>query len=130
LATDLNVIVLNGRLTQNAETKDVGEQTVTEFRLAYTQRVKSEDVSGFINCSMWGHGGVVQYLVKGKQVSITGSLRFREWQAQDGSKRSVHEVSVRDVQLLGEKKDVAPEPSKPVGSSAGDEEIPFGPSII
>jgi single-strand DNA-binding protein len=127
LATDLNVIVLNGRLTQNAETKDVAAHKVTEFRLAYTQRIKGEDVSGFINCSMWGHEGIAQYLVRGKQVSITGSLRFREWQAQDGSKRSVHEVSVRDVQLLGEKKDVPAAGATPTNE---DSEIPFGPSYI
>jgi single-stranded DNA-binding protein len=63
--------------------------------------------------------------VKGKQVSITGSLRFREWQGQDGSKRSVHEVSVRDVQLLGEKKDVPAAGAIPVATPGADEEIPF-----
>ena len=131
MAQDLNVVVLNGRLTKDPETRDVGEQKVTEMRLAFTSRQKGEEVSNYVNLVMWGSEGVLPYLNRGKQVSITGSLRFREWQSQDGTRRSVHEVIVRDLQLLGgDPKGETSTPSKPVGSSGGDEDIPFGPSVI
>jgi single-strand DNA-binding protein len=33
-----------------------------------------------------------QYLTKGRSVAVTGRLLYREWKAQDGSKRSKHHV--------------------------------------
>jgi single-strand DNA-binding protein len=122
VASDLNVVVLNGRLTKDPETRDIGEQKVTRMRLAFTSRAKGEDVSNFIDLDMWGNEGVLQYLHKGKQISIVGSLRFREWQSQSGERRSNHEVVVRDLQLMGgDPKSEPREASKP----GVDEEIPF-----
>ena len=126
---DLNVFVMNGRIATDPETRDVGEQKVMEFRLACdTSRKKDDDSTLWITGIVWNAGGKAPYLTKGRKVSCTGNLRSREWQAQDGSRRSVIEYVIRDIDPFfatpkGE--------SKPVGSSGGDgDEIPFGPSYI
>jgi single-stranded DNA-binding protein len=98
LMADLNVWVMNGRIASDPETKTVGDQQVTEFRVACdTSRKKDEDAAVFITCVLWGRDGILPWLAKGKKVSCTGSLRQREWQAQDGGKRSVIEYVLRDI---------------------------------
>jgi single-strand DNA-binding protein len=128
MAADANGLFLVGRLTKDAESKQIGDNTVHEFRLAFTTREKAggdwTDKSNYVNVAYWGSEKMGQYLVRGKQVAITGSLVYREWQSQDGSKRSVNEVRARDVQLLGGDRTgdggATPAPKPPV-----DEEIPF-----
>lgn len=150
MAQDTNTLVLVGRLTKDAETKELpsGAQVV-EFRLAFTSRVKRgeawEDESGYVSVSYFARSEkLAGWLVKGKQVAVTGRLRFREWQAADGSKRSTLDVLANDVQLLssGEFRhtDDAPQsdlpgewgslPSTPIPSSWVGEDIPFAPSYI
>jgi single-strand DNA-binding protein len=138
MAQDTNVVVLVGRLTRDAESKTLPSGAeVLDMRVAFTSRVKRgeawEDESGYVNVSHFARSDrLAGWLVKGKQVAITGRLRFREWEAGDGSKRSVVEVLANDIQLLGGK-DAAPAgggdlpgdwgtlPSEPVT----DDSVPF-----
>lgn len=41
-----------------------------------------------------------EHLRKGRLVAFSGRLQYREWQAQDGSRRSRHEVLADEVQFL------------------------------
>lgn len=107
MAQDANGIFLVGRLTADAESKEIGDNTVTNFRLAFSTREKQNgewgERSNFVGCSLWGSAGVVPYLTKGRQVAVTGSLVWREWGEGD-KRRSVNEIRVRDLQLLAEGK--------------------------
>ena len=131
MAADANGLFIVGRLTKDAESKEIGENTVTEFRLAFSTREKRggewADHSNYIGCSMWGSTGVIPYLTKGRQVAITGSLVYREWE-KEGQKRSVNEVRVRDLQLLGEGKGAGS--GGGVSAPTADDSIPFAPSYI
>src|SRR5439155_22440944 len=42
-----------------------------------------------------------QYLTKGRQVYIEGSLQTREWDDQEGNKRKTTEIRARDMVMLG-----------------------------
>jgi single-strand DNA-binding protein len=76
-----------------------------------------------------------QYLSKGRPVAVDGRLDWREWQAQDGSKRESVEIVAESVQFLGSRGDGSGEPQfVPAGaaaesadfpSSAADDDIPF-----
>jgi single-strand DNA-binding protein len=90
----------------------------------------------FITCVLWGRDGILPWLAKGKKVSCTGSLRQREWQAQDGGKRSVIEYVLRDIDPFfanpkGEVRETQPTPA-PAGAMPADDsyDIPFAPSVI
>lgn len=125
---DANGLFIVGRLTKDAESKEIGEHTVHEFRLAFTTREKVSgewsDKSNFIGVSYWGSPKMAEYLVKGKQVAVTGSLVYREWQSQDGSRRSVNEIRARDIQLLGGQQ-AAETPVKQAVPDESNDDIPF-----
>ena len=48
-----------------------------------------------------------QYLKKGSQVYIEGSLRTRKWQGQDGQDRYTTEIVADELQMLGGRPDNA-----------------------
>lgn len=105
--SDTNVVILIGRLTRDAELKGTqAGQSVCKFGLAVNRRKKSGDQwveeASFFDVVYWGKGGeaVAQYLVKGKQVAVEGSLHQDRWE-QDGQNRSKVEIMADNVQLLG-----------------------------
>lgn len=121
---DINHVTLVGRLTRDAELKYTNSgQAVSNIGLAVNQRRRRDDQwvdeAHFFDCVVWGRTAEVlnQYLVKGKQVGIEGQLRQRRWE-QEGRTRSIVEISVSNLQLLGGRNDVAPreEPGAPPGS--------------
>ena len=51
-----------------------------------------------------------QYLRKGSQVYIEGSLRTRKYQDQNGQDRYITEIRADQMQMLGSKADAQPQP--------------------
>ena len=50
-------------------------------------------------------GSCAQYLSKGRPVGVDGRLDWREWEAQDGTKRQAVEIIAESVQFLGGRSD-------------------------
>ena len=129
VSADLNRVSLIGRLTRDAEVRHTQSgDPVYSLRLAVNARAKEgdgwTDKPGFFDAVYFGRSErLAEYLTKGKQVGVDGRLSWREWVAQDGSKRQSVEVIAQDIYLLGGK-----ESSGGGGSGGSDEEIPFGPS--
>ena len=105
--TDLNHVVLIGRLTRDAELKSIANgQSVCNFSIAVNRSRKNgdqwEDEPNFFDIVVWGRQGesLHQYLLKGKQVAVDGELRQDRWQ-QDGQNRSKVVVVASYLQLLG-----------------------------
>ena len=105
--TDLNHVVLIGRLTRDAELKSIASgQSVCKFSIAVNRRKKNgdqwEDEANFFDIVVWGRQGesLHQYLVKGKMVAVDGELRQDRWQ-QEGQNRSKIEIVANNLQLLG-----------------------------
>jgi single-strand DNA-binding protein len=105
--TDLNRVVLIGRLTRDAELKYTATgQAICKFSIAVNRRKKNgdqwEDEANFFDIVVWGKQGESfhQYLVKGKMVAVEGELRQDRWQ-QDGQNRSKIEIVASNLQLLG-----------------------------
>lgn len=101
---DTNTVVVTGRLTRDAESRTIGaDNTVTDLRLAFTSREKRggewEDRSNYVDVTLWGREGLLQYLTKGVQITVTGRLRFEEWE-KNGERRNTLKVVAQDVQLL------------------------------
>jgi single-strand DNA-binding protein len=117
MPADINTVALVGRLTAKPELKGANNN-VLPLRLAFTSRQKVgddwTDVSNYVDAVIYGRQAEVLagMLDKGSRVGITGELRYQEWQAQDGSKRSRVQVQVRDCQLLSQ--------DKPKGAPAGE----------
>lgn len=107
MASDLNNVMLIGRLTRDAELKysNSGLQ-ICRFSIANNYRRKQGDEwieeTNFFDLFMMGRRAEAlhRYLTKGTQVGIQGQLRHDRWE-QDGQPRSRVEVFVNDLQLLG-----------------------------
>jgi len=106
--SDINHVVLIGRLTRDAEVKYIPSgQGVCEFSLAINRPKKNgdrwEEEANFFDITYWlrnGGEGVTKYLLKGKTIGVEGSLRQRRWE-QDGQKRSKVDIMASNIQLLG-----------------------------
>ena len=75
---------------------------------------------------------LAQYLHKGSQVYIEGSLRTRQYQTKEGETRYFTEVVANEIVLTGTKgsNDTMPqsapmEASVPVPAVVGDDDLPF-----
>lgn len=73
-------------------------------RYANAQGVREAD---FIQCVAWRQTAefVHRYFIKGNKIGLTGSIKTRSYDAQDGSKRYVTEVVVDNVEFVAAKSD-------------------------
>jgi single-strand DNA-binding protein len=102
----VNKVVLIGRLTKDPELRYAAGSgnAVSRFSVAVTRQFKKEETD-FINCVAFGKTAetISQYLVKGSQIALTGSIRTGSYDAQDGSKRYTTDVSVDSFEFIGTK---------------------------
>jgi len=94
MASDLNQLVVSGRLTRDPELKSLPSGTeVAEFGIAVNRSRKVEeewvDEASFFEVSVYGNRGTVvaNKARKGDRVTVAGSLQQRKWEAEDGGKR-------------------------------------------
>ena len=139
----VNKVILVGNLGANPEVRYTqGQQAVATLRLATTERWtdkagQRQERTEWHRVVLWGKQAEIagQYLTKGRQVYVEGSIRTREWQDQQGQKRYTTEVVARNLQMLGARGDKAPEepgvtvpPDDVVATDFGggpDDDIPF-----
>jgi single-strand DNA-binding protein len=148
-ATNINSVVITGNLTRDPELRSTpGGTAVCKLRVAVNSSRKDGqtgvwvDKPNYFEVTVWGAQGenCANYLSKGRPVAVSGRLDWREWEAQDGSKRQAVEIIANSVQFLGSrdgggngngfqaKSDVPADTSDfeeaGVGSDKGDD-IPF-----
>ena len=106
---DINNVVLVGRLGRDCELKHTSAGTaIARFSIAVNHRRQSGDrwvdEAHWFDCAVFGRTAesLERYLVKGKQVGVSGSLRQNRWQDDSGRNRNRVEIAVRDLQLLGD----------------------------
>src|SRR6266496_321523 len=146
MAANINRVVLVGNLTKDPELRHTPSGTaVCSLRLAVNTRRKDSatgewtEKPNYFDITVWGNQGenCAQYLSKGRPVGIDGRLEWREWEAQDGSKRQAVEVIADTVQFLGSREgsgESSPQyvPASATAQSANadfgaaaDDDIPF-----
>jgi single-strand DNA-binding protein len=105
----VNKVILVGNLGANPEMRFTqGGQAVANLRIATTERWtdragQKQEATEWHRVVVWGKQAEIvgQYLTKGRQVYIEGSIRTRQWQDQQGQKRYTTEIVARNVQMLG-----------------------------
>ena len=148
---NINRVVLVGNLTKDPELRHTPSGTsVCKLRLAVNSRQKDAatgewgEKPNYFDVTVWGNQGenCAKFLSKGRPVGVDGRLDWREWEAQDGSKRQAVEVIADTVQFLGSRdsggegegqgpylppSDVSADQTDFVkaGSQAADDDIPF-----
>lgn len=100
----MNKVMLIGRLTKDPELRyAAGSGTaISRFTLAVNRQFK-KDETDFINCIAFNKQGeaIAQYVTKGRQLAVTGSIRTGSYDGQDGVKRYTTDVIVESFEFIG-----------------------------
>lgn len=133
----INRVVISGNLTRDPELRSTpGGMSVLKLGVAVNDRRKNpntgewEDVPNFVDVTLFGAraDALQRYLKKGTKVAIEGRLRWSQWEAPGGEKRSKLEVVAEEIEFLSAREDgIAASPVKapmPV-EDIDAEEIPF-----
>ena len=105
----LNKVQLIGHLGKNPEVRYTSSgSAVANFTMATNETWtgkdgQKNDRTEWHNIVAWGKLGEIcgEYLTKGKQVYIEGSMTTRSWEDRDGNKRYTTEVKADNLIMLG-----------------------------
>ncbi|HTW43408.1 MAG TPA: single-stranded DNA-binding protein [Solirubrobacteraceae bacterium] len=92
-APNVNQVTLVGHLTADPVLRSLPDgRSVCDMRLAVNDQRDQPPL--FIDVASFGASAdaCAKYLAKGRAIAVTGRLVYREWEADDGSKRSKHQV--------------------------------------
>jgi single-strand DNA-binding protein len=130
MARGINKVILVGNLGADPETRyTAGGAAITNIRIATSETWRDKQTGENQERTEW-HRVVFfsrlaeiagEYLRKGSQVYIEGSLRTRKWQDQGGQDRYTTEIVANEMQMLGGRGDDA---SARAAASAGQGAAP------
>ncbi len=110
MSRGINKVILVGNLGADPETRYMPSGgAVTNIRLATSESWKDkqsgeqQERTEWHRVVMFNRLGEIaaEYLRKGSQVYIEGSIRTRKWQGQDGQDRYTTEIVASEMQMLG-----------------------------
>lgn len=104
----MNIFYGIGNLTKDPtirtfNTED-GERAVCSFSIAISE---GKDKATFVNCVAFDKKAqlIKDYTYKGFKIAVVGKLQQRTYDKQDGTKNTVLEVIVNDIEFLTPKKE-------------------------
>ena len=148
MSRGINKVILVGNLGADPETKyGPSGDAITNLRIATSESWTDKNTGQQQERTEW-HRVVVfkklaeiaaEYLRKGSQVYIEGSLRTRKWQDKEGRDQYTTEIVANDMTMLGgkgggdapaperrqERKPAAAAPAAGGFDDGGDDDIPF-----
>lgn len=110
MARGINKVIIVGNLGQDPETRAMPSgSSVTNLRIATSESWKDKqsgemkERTEWHSVAMFGRLAEIagEYLRKGSQVYIEGSLRTRKWQDKQGNDRYTTEIIADEMQMLG-----------------------------
>ncbi len=140
----VNKVILVGNLGADPESRFAPSgDAICNIRVATTETWKDKNTGDKKESTEWHKVGFYgklaeiagQYLRKGSQVYVEGSLRTRKWQDKDGQDRYTTEIRGDVMKMLGGKpegqqqaaapRQQAPQRQQPAPSGEFDDDIPF-----
>jgi len=134
MARGVNKVILIGNLGADPETRAMPSgTTVANLRIATSeswrdkQTGEQQERTEWHRVALFGRLAEIagEYLRKGSQVYIEGSLRTRKWQDKQGNERYSTEIVGNDLQMLGSRAagaGAAGAGAAPSGASPGSKE--------
>jgi single-strand DNA-binding protein len=100
-----NVFSFSGVIGSDAEVRPLPSgQSVLNVNVANRIGFGDKQQTIWLNVTLWGkraEGEFKNYLVKGRNVFVSGELTFREYTANDGTKKIKHELNANILELVG-----------------------------
>lgn len=139
MSKGINKVILVGHLGKDPETKYMPSGgAVTNITLATSESWKDKNTGEKQEKTEW-HRVVFfnklaeivgEYLTKGSQVYVEGSLRTRKWQNKEGVDQYTTEIVASEMQMLGgNRASSQPNTSSAPASSNTDPDRPFDDDI-
>ena len=105
----VNKVILLGNAGQNAEVRSTSAgKFVANFSLAINQSFRDKKEGNvqrveWVRCVAWGKLAEIaeRFVTKGKQVFVEGRLQTRRFDDREGSPKTVTEVVVASLRVLG-----------------------------
>jgi single-strand DNA-binding protein len=124
----MNILSITGNLGKDARTNKAGGTTVANFSVAVRSGYGDNEKTIWVDCSLWGkqaESKLVDYLVKGQQVAVSGEMGTKEHEG-----KTYITLRVNAIDLIGKKGDAtAPAATPPVAAQKApvidDQDIPF-----
>jgi len=101
---DINNATFTGRLTRDVTTKTLSTGTkLVTFDMANNTGFGDNEIVTYLTVNLWGKTGdtVSKYLVKGKQVGVTGSIKLDTWTGSDGLEHKKIILNCFNIVLFG-----------------------------
>lgn len=110
----MNKVNLIGRICNDLELKQAGENKYTRFSLAVNRKYTKEDgtrEADFISCVAWNKAAEIinQYFKKGSPIGIVGRIQTGSYEDDNKKKIYTTDIIIEDFDFL-EKKDSRPAP--------------------
>ena len=91
----LNLCIVEGNLTKDAEVRVASENKVTCFSIACNESYRGKDAAvvkqvSFFQVEIWGENianKIAPFLKKGQGVRVTGKLKQDSWISEDGQRK-------------------------------------------
>ena len=102
----MNKVYLIGNLTRDPELSETPSGVaMCRFSIAVNRNYSSGDSerqTDFFNCTAWRSTAetVARYTKKGNKVAVTGSIQLRNYEDNQGVKRTAVDIIVQDVEFL------------------------------
>ncbi|RYY88039.1 MAG: single-stranded DNA-binding protein [Chitinophagaceae bacterium] len=99
-----------GNLGKDCVVNTVNGKNVINFTVAHTEKFKDgqgnqQEKTTWVDCAYWtDRTAVAPYLTKGQQVYVEGQPEVRSFTRQDGTNGATLSMRVRDLQLVGGRK--------------------------
>ena len=116
----MNTVILKGRLGQDPELKEVGnDKKVVNFSIATNDGTKEKPKTNWNNCSAWGRTAEVinQYFKKGDEIMITGAIDYQKPEAVTYTK-----INVFRFEFCGNRSEI---PAEIQSDGGADDNLPF-----
>lgn len=135
--SDLNEVVISGRLTRDSELRYTPNGTAVTDVIIASNRIWSKDSARqeettFVDITIWGRQAesLQEYLVKGRHIMVVGRLKLNKWETEEGSKRSKLTMVAEKINLTpntggGGKNNKSSCDSSETVDTAASKEVPF-----
>ena len=100
----VNSCTFVGTIGRDAESRKVGENTVSEVSIACTEKYKDKETTEWVNITIWGKEGLIKHLTKGRKIYVNGKMQTQSWE-KDGEKKYKTIINAFNVQIVDWGKD-------------------------
>lgn len=103
----MNITIITGRLTATPELKSTTSgKMVTTFTIANDTGWGENKSTNFLNCVAWNKNAenICKFFAKGDPIAIRGQIRTRNYETNDGAKRTATEILIDEFEFMTGKK--------------------------